>query len=640
MKPGMTYLPQMIAQLKEKRYCRPLLAAMAIACLAGATSANADAPPFNNKNIELVGRGQKVDAFLKDLYGQAGLKVRVSSAVTGNIQGTFTGTPQEIWKQASKAFNLVAYYDGAIVSVYAANEIQTRTLSSESPAAVVAEAKKLRLVDANNTVTAGSSNIVASGVPAFIQRIEAIASNRVIVKPVAEPVTPVIAAAPRASTTDVISPVAGKPSSAPGVLASTGSMVRSTVRSKATARFPYEIRVFYLRYAEAQDTIRNSGGSQMIVPGVASVLRGIMGDGRPSETVTSGGNYELNKRAMSQGVGEPVSRADRVADFGDGYEEEYGDQPRRRERGSGGGDVNGPRIEVDVANKAVIVRDRPEAMATYESLIASLDIEPTSVELEVTIIELNMTRAKELGLDFGFSTGGVSAVFGGTLTPTTAAPSGSFSASYLTGAGSLFTARLTALERSGTARVVTKPRVITVNNLQAEFGSETEVFVPITAERVADLRAVRAGLVLRVTPSILYDGGELRTRLEVYIQDGSVVRDADGTPVVQRSQLNTNAVVKQGEAVLIGGMTVSSQFDDKSKTPVLGDIPVVGNAFKKRRKSSARVERLFLITPRVLSQGSQDETSMMQTPAAQTPIPIEVLEGKRKKGSDKGRTYR
>lgn len=616
------------------------LASFATLALVTAPAA-ANEPPFATKSVELIGRGQKLDMFLKDLFGQAGLKVKVSSAVSGNIQGRFVGNPREIWTQLAKAFNLVSYYDGSVVAVYAASEIQSRTFASEMPSHVVNEAKRLRLVDANNSISAGSTNVMASGVPAFIARVEAIAANRLI-KP---PESVIVAASPvtsnvRPLATDIISPIAAKPGGKPGLLPaslSNNPPVRSTVRSQATARFPYEIRVFYLRYASAQDTFRNSGGMQLVVSGVASVLRGVMGDGRRSETVASSGNYELNKRAMSQGVGQPLSNSDRVGAYGEYENEDYEDAPRRRPREDSGGDINGPRIEVDVANNAVIIRDRPEAMTTYESLIASLDIEPTSVELEATIIELNTTRAKELGLDFGFSTGGVNAVFGGSLTPTTSGPSGSLSASYLTGAGSLFTARLTALERSGTARIVSKPRVITVNNLEADFGNETEVFLPLTSERVADLRAVRAGLVLRVTPSIVFDGGELRTRLAIYIQDGTVSRGADGVPIVQRSQLNTNAVVKQGEAVLIGGMTVASQFDTKSKTPILGDIPIAGNVFKKRNKSSARMERLFLITPRILSQGAA-ATAAVQ-PAAQL-VPIEVLEGKRAAGGKKERSFR
>jgi type III secretion protein C len=626
MTAGLFNMPYIGITAKLFSEAKRAFAAICASALILCTPLAADAPPFANKPVEIIGRGQKMDSFIKDLFGQGGLKVRVSSAVAGNIQGKFTGTPEEIWRPLSKAYNLVSYYDGAIVSVYAANEIQTRTFASENPGQVLSEAKKLRLVDNNNTIKAGSANVIAIGVPAFIQRIEAIAANRVAVKPVSEPVSPVSPAITRGAVTDVISPIAGKPGITASSPIANDAGVRSTVRARATARFPYEVRVFYLRYANAQDVFRNSGGSQVIIPGVASVLRGIMGDGRASETVTSGGNPVTQRRAYEQGVNDARSDRDDDSDY----------DPRPRGNDNNAGDVNGPRIEIDVASGAIIVRDRPEAMATYESLIASLDIEPTQVELEATIIELNMTRAKELGLDFGFNTGGVSAVFGGTLNQATSAPSGGFSASYLTGAGSLFTARLTALERSGTARVVSKPRFITMNNLEGIFSAEREEYVALTGERTTDLQVVTAGLVLRVKPAIIYDGGELRTRLEIYIQDGSVVRDASGNPSVQRSQLSTNAVVKQGEAVLVGGMTVTSQYDDKSKTPVLGDIPVVGNAFKKRNKGGARIERLFLITPRVMTLSSSQQMASTQDEL----IPIEALEGKKVKGSKKGRTYR
>ncbi len=609
---------------------------LSISALLAATvslPASAGAPPFPQRQVDIAGRGQKVDMFLRELFGQAGLKVKVSSAVTGTIQGRFTGKPGEIWAQMARAFNLLSFYDGSVVRIYASSEIQNRTFSANAPDAVLKEARRLGLIDANNTIAVGKSTLSANGVPFFLEQVEKIAGsvgNRpvaiAVAPPVTGPITPV--------KTDIISPIAtNSPGLVPVALGAGGgretSPVRSTLVSRASSRIPYEVRIFYLRYARADDTIKESAGRTVAVPGVASVIRGVMGDGCPSETVSSSGNFDIARQNLPR----LLSRTDGVGD-----EEEATVVENRGGRGGGGGcsrDVNGPRIEVDASNNAVLVRDRPEAMSVYEDVISSIDTEPRGVEIEATIIELDTNRLKELGFDFNLNINGLSAVFGGVaVNPTGGFSSPGVSASYLTGSGDAFAVRLTALERNGSARIVQRPRLSTLNNLAAEFDNQIEYFVRVAGERDAELYPITVGMVMRVTPSVVYDGGELRTRLAIEIQDGSpsglVV---DGIPGVKRSRINTNAIIKQGESLLIGGITVESQFDYKSKIPGLGDVPLLGNAFKKRSKGGGRIERLFLITPRVITQKGG---SPLAASAPQGPIPLEVLErgmSKVKKGA-------
>jgi type III secretion protein C len=608
----------------------------ATAAVTAAFPAMASPPPFPQRMIDIVGRGQSGSLILLDLFGQAGLKVKVSSAVNCPVMGKFKGSAAEIWRQVASACNLVSYYDGSVVRVYDSKEIQTRTLSATSPSEVVREARQLGLLDANNKVTAGSAHVTVSGVPIVIEQVERIA-GRAMVKPAAvTPVksSPAMTPVPRIATTvtgaDIISPSAPRPSqtgarasvasAAPAPALAPGSSfvggprlpVRSTVQTTASARYPYETRVFYLRYASAQDQVRDTEGSQVLVHGVVSILTDLMADGNMSSTVSTSGDFEAAKHPLSRGVG--------ISENED--EAERPDQEQRYTRSS---NANTARIVANVANNAVIVRARPEEMPTFESLIASLDIEKTSVEVEATIIDLNTTRMKELGIDFSVNTGGLSAVFGGSVGPVTSGPSGQLGGSYVTGPGSVFNLRINALERSGAARVVTKARIPALDNLEAVYSQQEEVYLPISSERSAALERVRAGLILRVTPKIFNDGGELRTQINLEIQDGTVVRDADGAPRVQRSALNTVTIVKQGEAAIVGGMTVMRQYDYKSGTPGLSKVPILGNAFKKRNKGSERIERIFLISPRIMTQNSGGNAVANATPA----IPIEVLEGRK-----------
>ncbi len=595
--------------------------------------------PLSQRMIDIVGRGQSGSLILLDLFGQAGLKVKVSSAVNCPVMGKFKGSAAEIWRQVASACNLVSYYDGSVVRIYDSKEIQTRTLSATSPSDVVREARQLGLLDANNKVTAGSAHVTVSGVPIVVEQIERIASRAMVKAPAITPVksTPAMIPTPRvaaaATGADIISPSAPRPSQsgarasvaspipAPALPAGTSFAggqrlpVRSTVQTTATARFPYETRTFYLRYASAQDTNGDVEGSQIRIAGVASMLTGLMGDGNVSTSVSTSGDFEAARHPISRGVG-----------LKDGYDDEDR-QPSEARQSRGPNDVNGPRIIADVANNAVIVRDRPEAMSTYESLIASMDIETVSVEVVATIIDINTTRLKELGIDFAIGTGGLSAVFGGSVGPVTSGPSGQLGGSYVTGAGSVFNLKINAMEKSGAARVLTTARISTLENREGVYSEENEVYVPISSERVAELKAVRAGLILRVTPKIFNDGGELRTQLQLEIQDGSVSRDADGAPLVKRAALNMVTTVKQGESAIVGGMTVSRQYDFKSNTPGLSKIPVVGNAFKKREKGSERIERIFLISPRIMTQSS-GARGVAAAPATDG-LSIEVLEGRK-----------
>ena len=274
-----------------------------------------------------------------------------------------------------------------------------------------------------------------------------------------------------------------------------------------------------------------------------------------------------------------------------------------RESSDGGPDrdLDGPRISADPTVNAVIVRDRPEAMGVYEQMIANLDIEPLMVETQITIMELNVTRLKELGLDFGFGLDSLGLLFGGG--PGLGA--GGVTGGYISGDGDIFLARIKALEESGAVRVVTRPVLSTANNQVATFDITAQQVVRLQAERAVDALSLNYGLAMRIRPSAIEDGGDMRIRMQVEISDtslnGLVV---DGVPTASGPRIATQMIVRQGESVMLAGMTRTRTFDQKRKNPVLGDIPLLGQAFRKRRKGEDHVERLFLLTPRVSNLGS------------------------------------
>lgn len=571
---------------------------LALAGLHGAPGLAAD-PPFGSKTVSISARGQDVRDFVTDLFGEAGLKAKVSTKVKGQVQGVFRGPPAEIWSTIARAYGLVAYWDGALVRIYDDEEVITRSIAVAEADKLVAQATRLGMTDPVNTAKASNGMVLATGVPAFLDRLEDMAGQqRMAVKTVPELAV--------VQKTSAIWPVASPLLKAPLARAS----VRSEVIRTATGRSPFEVRIFYLKYRDAADREVRSSDRLTVIPGVATLLIEQMGDGRQVSQVSSGASNEYAISGLrglrDRGPSNPGNfHEDRGADDGRPDAPSY--------------DLNGPRISADPTVNAVIVRDRPETMAVYEQLIANLDIEPLMVETQVTILELNVTKLKELGLDFGFGLEGLGVLFGGGLN----LGPGGITGGFISGDGEIFLARVKALEERGAVRVVTRPSISSLNNEVGSFEISSQQVVRLQGEREVDALSVNYGLVMRIRPAAIEDGGEMRIRMQVEISDtslnGLVV---DGIPTAAGPRISTQMIVPHGESVMLAGMTSTRTFDTKRKTPVLGDVPGLGQLFRKRQKGEDHIERLFLLTPRVSNLG----TAQLSASEVE-PLTLEQLRG-------------
>jgi type III secretion protein C len=572
--------------------------------LASATPAlHAAEPPFGDRKVNITARDQPAPDFLNQFFAASGLRVAVNGTVSGKINGRFSGMPADIWRQVASAFNLIAYYDGSVVTVYSANDVQSRTMSVATGRAadLSGAVTRGRLSDGNNRVRITSAeSVLATGVPRFLDQVQQIAS--------ALPRTAVRERPPVAA----IAPGRAQPLTPGGI-------------------DPYELRVFYLRYARADDTTLRTGDREVRVPGVATIVARVMGDGLPIGTV--GGSYGAQQvrqsvpRLMGKGLDSVAPDASRSTPY-DNDEEDYlglpGQEPIVVQAQPA--PQAGPRSTVDPSLNAVIVRDRPENMPAYEGLVRSLDVAPQIVELEATIIDINVDRLRELGINWRFRSGDWGALFGGDIVRRTGNPltdslnTGSvnrgLSLSGIIGANNEFIARISALEEKGAAKVVSRPQLVTLSNVEAVFDRTRTFYVRVAGDRQVDLFNVTAGTVLRVNPHVLVDNGQPRIRMVVNVEDGALL---DGTvdriPVVERASVNTQALIAEGESLLLGGLTVNSDMDAETAIPVLGQIPVLGELFKSRSKRRQHVERLFLISPRI---------NRLDTPTMPSPMPPRV----------------
>jgi type III secretion protein C len=573
---------------------RLVMLALAAGVLLAATAAMAAPMPNGGRPVTITAREQPIAAFLQDLFATIDVPASISPGLTGSVNGSFTGPADKVLRDVARVYNLITYYDGSSMHVVPANELARRTYSV-TPAVsdrLLREVAELSLTDTRNTLRkSGDGNMVAVGARRFVEQIDELLQ-------------------------------AGQAPSG-GAAATLGGAA--------------DFRVFYLRYAWAQDVTMTVGGRQVVVPGVASILRSLVDSRassalgrevllRPTQPSLKGqgliGQGVSNRApsgeaARNTAVDTLVTALARTAQPG---------EPASASAPSAAPDPSQIRIEADPRLNAVIVRDSTERLARYEQLIAALDVEPQSLEIEATIIDVNTDKARELGINWRWNNDGREASFGGSVP---SVGNGGVASVVLGSLGQFF-ARIRALQTEGAARIVSSPQVVTLSNVEAVFDNTSTFFVRVAGREQVDLFNVSAGTTLRVTPHVFRDREQTRIKLLVNVEDGSITgRQVDQIPVVERSTVNTQALIAEGESLLIGGMVRETNASGEDKVPLLGDVPVVGNLFKTKTSSNTRVERMFLITPRLAgtrtapAQGTLGNVRAGATPPQQAmPAPM------------------
>lgn len=158
---------------------------------------------------------------------------------------------------------------------------------------------------------------------------------------------------------------------------------------------------------------------------------------------------------------------------------------------------------------------------------------------------------------------------------------------------------LSALEADGRGKIVSSPRVVTADQVKAIIEQGVEYpYQTAAASGATTLAFRRAGLKLEVTPQITPEGNVI---LDVQVNKDSPGEILLGARAINTKRVQTQVLVENGGTVVIGGIFESEEQDGESKVPFLGDVPIVGNLFKTRNKTSNKSELLVFITPKVVS---------------------------------------
>jgi type IV pilus assembly protein PilQ len=285
-------------------------------------------------------------------------------------------------------------------------------------------------------------------------------------------------------------------------------------------------------------------------------------------------------------------------------------------------------VQVDLRTNTLIISDLQERLDAAASLIATLDTAQPQVEIEARIIQTTKAFARALGVQWGATgrvdpalgnttnlafpnSGQVSGRTGGTQGPgaqETAVSLGVGAATSAVGLalGSINGAfnldvALSALESSGNGRILSTPRVSTLNNVEAEVTQGIQIPLQTISNNTVTVTFKDAALTLKVTPQITASGTVImKVALENATPDFARAAGPAAIPPINTQRALTTLLVSDGQTSVIGGIYTSNQQNSTDRTPGLGQVPILNWLFKRERMDDQSTELLIFITPRII----------------------------------------
>ncbi len=279
------------------------------------------------------------------------------------------------------------------------------------------------------------------------------------------------------------------------------------------------------------------------------------------------------------------------------------------------------KITEDARNKQLIVTDVPSVIEEVDKLVAILDTPERQVLIEARIVEASSTFSRDLGVKWGLSYqnsgGGPWDASSGSI-----GLGGSFlisppsAGSVLGGSGlgsgitfgrvgvdsTILDLRISALEAAGEAKVISTPRVSTLNGGEATISQGTKIpYQSSGDDGLPKTEFVDANLELTVRPVINPDNSIILDISATNSSIGSTVSTGSGSaPAIDTKEAKTMVLIQDGETTVIGGIFVETENSSTAGVPLLMKIPILGHLFKSSNFNNTRSELMIFITPRIV----------------------------------------
>ena len=288
-------------------------------------------------------------------------------------------------------------------------------------------------------------------------------------------------------------------------------------------------------------------------------------------------------------------------------------------------------IIIDDRTNNMVITDTQASLDAVLALIEQLDRATPQVMIEARIVESSRTFLRELGIQLGLAysqitdrtfpnridiRGGQPAASGGGGLVTPPAPANfllDLPAAVATGSGgaigftltsiggTILDAQLSALETSGRGKIISSPKIATLDNTEAQIQSGRKIPVATISAEGTRTEFVDASTTLKVTPHVT-PNDYISMKIVATKNEPDFTNSVNGIPTITTREANTDMLVKDGDTVVIGGLYRRTIQSNRSSVPGLSNIPVIGWLFRKDRESDESDELLIFLTPRIIRQ--------------------------------------
>lgn len=261
---------------------------------------------------------------------------------------------------------------------------------------------------------------------------------------------------------------------------------------------------------------------------------------------------------------------------------------------------SGGELVVDQQSNSLVIRDFPDQFPTIEAMIESLDVLSRQVKISCKILQIDQSSLKDLGIDWSATQ------TGGDLTASVnmnqvggagaGASMGNFTWGIIPGAYEL-NIRLSAIISKGKGKILDQPHIITMDNIQAEIFSGKQI--PInTVDMAGNIMTTfyQVGTKITVTPRITKED---KIVMELRVERSGYIVGTAGYEITTR-YASTTMAVDTGDALVIGGLVTNEQQETEYGVPILSSIPLLGELFKYKKKTTTTSVITILITPEIV----------------------------------------
>ena len=303
---------------------------------------------------------------------------------------------------------------------------------------------------------------------------------------------------------------------------------------------------------------------------------------------------------------------------------------------------NKPSITVDKELNAIIIYASDRELKELKSIIKQLDIERQQVYVKAKVVEISLEKSSKIGAKYGLiggladSTGlyTLSALLGGNALAFDIGTLGIEKP--VLKKGLALGATLSLLEDEGAADLISEPSILCINNNESTiYVGRTESIITQSTQGASSTDLARntytrqdIGLTLKIKPRISSDN-KVTLQTKIVLEDvlpGSQI----GLPTTTKREVETTAIVDNGESIILGGLVKNKKNNSYSQVPILGDLPLIGIPFRYKEKENKKVSLAVILTPYIIKK-SADLVKLRETLGKLNVIEKEIAKRAEKK---------